>query len=78
MFKRFKTRYYNITLISKDGTLENPTGLFGMNCDLVIRIRGKVSREVILKMLQESKEEYIQKTIKEYPFLVAWSEVDSF
>ena len=24
------------------------------------------------------KEEYIQKTLKEYPFLVAWSEVDSF
>lgn len=78
MFKRFKTRYYNITLMSENGTLENPICSFGVNCQLVIRIRGKVSREIILKMLQESKEEYVQKTVKEYPFLVAWSEVDSF
>ena len=77
MFRRFKTRCYSITLISRMGTLENPC-LFGVNCDITIRIRGKVSREIILKMLQESKEEHIQKTVKKFPFLVAWSEIDSF
>lgn len=76
MFRRFKTRYYSLTLMSRNGTLKNPNA-FGVNCDITIRIRGKVSREIILKMLQESKEESIQKTVKEYPFLVAWSEIDS-
>lgn len=78
MFKRFKTRYYSLTLISRDATLDNPTVLFGINCDLKIKIRGKVSREIILKMLSESKDEYIQETFKKFPFLIAWSEVDSF
>ena len=78
MFRRFKTRYYSLTLMSRNGTLENPIALLGINCDITIRIRGKVSREIILKMLQESKEEHIQKTVKEFPFLVAWSEIDEF
>lgn len=78
MFERFKTRYYSLTLMSGNSTLGNPAVVFGMNCDLKIKIRGKVSREIILKMLSESKDEYIQETFKKFPFLIAWSEVDSF
>lgn len=77
MFRRFKTRYYSITLMSRLDTLENPI-VIGINCDITIRIRGKVSREIILKTLQETKDESIQKTVKKFPFLVAWSEVDEF
>ena len=77
MFRRFKTRYYSITLMSMMDTLGNPC-LFGVNCDITIRIRGKVSREIILKTLQETKDESIQKAVKEFPLLVAWSEVDEF
>ena len=76
MFKRFKTRYYSLTLITKGE--KNDDFLFGLNSELTIKIRGKVSREKIIKVLSESKDEYIQETFKKFPFLIAWSEVDSF
>lgn len=76
MFKRFKTRYYSLTLMTKGE--KNDDFLFGLNSELTIKIRGKVSREKIIKVLSESEDEYIREIYKKFPFLIAWSEVDSF
>lgn len=76
MFKRFKTRYYSLTLMTKGE--KNDDFLFGLNSELTIKIRGKVSMEKIIKVLSESEDEYIREIYKKFPFLIAWSEVDSF
>lgn len=77
MFKRFKKRYYQLTLASEPYVvMEFGSGTF-FNFDIVIQIRGKITRERLLEHLSKNQDENIQKTLKEFPVLVAWSEIDA-
>ena len=78
MFKRFKKRYYQLTLASEPCVvMEFGSGTF-FNFDIVIQIRGKITRERLLEHLSKNQDENVQKTLKEYPILIAWSEIDTF
>lgn len=77
MFKRFRYRYYQLTLSTQPSYIAGFGGI-SFNFDVVIAIRGRISRDRILKHLSEVQDENTKKTLKEYPILIAWSEVDSF